>query len=370
MGQRCPIGVRQTRARAVTIRIELRMRPDELLPDLEVIRHAPYNAETPERALITPVTASANVYVRTNFDVPALDDAHVISFGGAMRAPFSTDVRALRAMAQRTVGATMECAGNDRLAMHPLPEGEPWRRGAVSTATWTGVPLRALLERAMPNDDTVEIVITAADAGPRDDAAGLVSFARSLSIADAFHDDALIALAMNGAPLTPAHGAPARLVMPGWYGMASVKWITSINAVRLPFDGYFQRQRYVYDEDARITPVTRMRVKSIITSPADGDAVAREFVARGWAWSGDGAITRVEVGLDGGESWRDATLGAPVSAHVWTPWECALQTPRGGRFSLRSRATDASGVTQPDRITWNRLGYGNNAVRTIVVDVA
>ena len=344
-------------------------RNTEPLPDLEVIRHDPYNAETPERALVESVTPSANVYVRTNFDVPLLGDSHVIAVGGAVRAPFSLDMQTLRALPQRTITTTMECAGNDRLSMHPLPSGEPWWRGAVSTATWSGVPLRTLLDRAMLDDDAVEIVVTAADTGEREDADGLVRFARSMPTAEALQADALLALSMNGEPLTTMHGAPVRLIVPGWYGMASVKWVTSIDAVREPFTGYFQQQRYVYDEPSGVVPVTRMRVKSIITSPADNGRSGREIVVRGWAWSGYGAITRVEIGLDGGNSWQDATIGTPDSAHAWTPWECVMQAARIGRVSLRSRATDASGATQPDAIIWNRLGYGNNAVRTTIIDV-
>jgi len=344
-------------------------RNTEPLPDLDVIRHDPYNAETPERALVESLTPSANVYVRTNFNVPLLDNSHAIAVGGAVRSPFSLDVQAFKALPQRTITTTMECAGNDRLSMHPLPSGEPWRRGAVSTATWSGVPLRTLLDRATLNHEAVEIVVTAADTGDREDVVGLVRYARSIPIAEALQADALLALSMNGEPLTTMHGAPVRLVVPGWYGMASVKWVTSIDAVRTPFDGYFQQQRYVYDEPSGVVPVTRMRVKSIITSPADNGRSGRELLVRGWAWSGYGPITRVEVGLDGGNSWQDATISTPHSAHAWTPWECAMQAARIGRVSLRSRATDASGVTQPDAIIWNRLGYGNNAVRTIIVDV-
>ncbi|MEI6741314.1 MAG: Ig-like domain-containing protein, partial [Gemmatimonadaceae bacterium] len=116
-----------------------------------------------------------------------------------------------------------------------------------------------------------------------------------------------------------------------------------------------------------VTAVQRMRVKSVIISPRDHAVTSRTVTVSGWAWSGDGAITRVEVGLDGGNDWRDATLGAPASAYAWTPWSCTVVLPRAGRFVLRSRATDASGATQPDHIVWNRLGYGNNAVRQVVI---
>lgn len=337
--------------------------------EVEIVRHSPFNAETPAPALGSPVTPSPSVYVRSNFDVPRLGEHHTIDVDGAVASPFVLPLEELRAMPHRTVGVTMECAGNDRLGMHPLPAGEPWRHGAVSTASWTGVPLRLVLERAGVDPEAIEIEIAGADGGPRDDADGIVQFARALPLADATHPDTLLALEMNGTPLAPVHGAPVRLVVPGWYGMAHVKWVSRVTARVSPYEGYFQRQRYVYDVGGDVTPVTRTRVKSIITAPANGHRASRTLDVRGWAWSGHGAITRVEVAVDGGDSWRDAKLGAPVAEHAWTPWSLTVSLPRGGRFSLRSRATDASGAVQPDAIEWNRLGYGNNAVRGIVVDV-
>lgn len=151
--------------------------------------------------------------------------------------------------------------------------------------------------------------------------------------------------------------------------MASVKWVTRIEALREPFTGYFQRKRYVYDVDGAITPVDRMRVKSVIVSPANGARCTREVQVTGWAWSGAGAIARVDVAVDGGDDWRPATLGSAASTYAWTPWTCALSLPRAGRFTLRSRATDVTGATQPDVIAWNRLGYGNNAIRQCVIEV-
>ncbi len=343
--------------------------PTSSLPDLDVISHDPFNAETPERAIASAVTLAEHVYVRTNFAVPELDDRHSIAFGGAVGHSFNIDMAELAAMPQDTIGVTMECAGNDRLAMRPLPMGEPWRSGAVSTATWSGVRLRTLLDRAQVAQDAVELVVSAADSGVRDDAEGSVRYARSISIDDVVASGALLALRMNGAPLTPMHGAPVRLVVPGWYGMASVKWVTAIDAVRSPFHGYFQQQRYVFDIDGRIEPVTQMRVKSIITAPTSDDSCGRELLVRGWAWSGHGAITRVQLMPGGGNDCIDATLGTPDGPHAWTPWECVVRPTKSGRLTLRSRATDASGATQPDTIEWNRLGYGNNAVRMIIVNV-
>ncbi len=338
------------------------------MSDLEVIRADPYNAETPERALSHATTPEPNAYVRTNFGVPSLRAEHVIEIGGAVNNPFTLAVSELAAMPQRTIVATMECAGNDRLGMHPLPTGEPWQHGALSTIEWSGVSLADVLARAGVHDNAVEILVTAADSGQRDDAVGEVRFARGLPVADAMRRETLLATMMNGAPLSPHHGAPVRLAVPGWYGMASVKWVTRIDAITQPFTGYFQRQRYVYELPSGVVPVDRMRVKSIVTSPSDGARVGRNITVRGWAWSGNGPITRVELAVDGGDSWQSTTLGKAVSAYAWTPWHVQIELPRKGRFVLRSRATDATGASQPDTVEWNRLGYGNNAVRHIAID--
>jgi DMSO/TMAO reductase YedYZ molybdopterin-dependent catalytic subunit len=276
-------------------------------------------------------------------------------------------MEALKKMPQHTVHATMECAGNDRLGMIPLPAGEPWEHGAVSTLSWTGVPLAAVLKMAGVKEDAVEVLFTAADAGPREDAEGEVRFARALPIKVALHEDVLLALAMNGEPLTPDHGFPVRLAVPGWYGMASVKWVTKIEVITTPFDGYFHRERYVYDDSSGITPVTHTLVKSMITEPANRAQTARKIKISGWAWSGNGAITKVELAIEGGEEWYPATVGTPDSLYAWTPWSIEITLPHSGRFVLRSRATDASRATQPEQIVWNRLGYGNNAIRHVVI---
>ena len=344
--------------------------------DVEVIRNAPFNAESPERSLQKAITPSPNVYVRSNFDIPQLDLDHVIEVRGLVDRPVVVTARELSTLPQRTLITTMECAGNDRLDMRPLPAGEPWRHGALSTMSWTGVPLDALLARAGVHDGATDVEVGGADAGPRDDSDGIVRFARGVPLVEARHPDTLLALAMNGQPLSPSHGAPVRLVVPGWYGMTNVKWVSYVDVRATPFTGYFQRERYVYDYgrngDAEsihdVEPVTRMRVKSAIAFPPEGSMVAREFTVEGWAWSGWAPISRVEVAVDGGETWRDAELGQPASPYAWTSWRCRVSLAREGRYTLRSRATDETGETQPATVRWNRLGYGNNAVRSIVID--
>lgn len=336
---------------------------------LDVVREAPLCAETPARWLSWSLTPASSVYVRSNFSPPLLDPSHVIHVGGAVQSSFAMAVSDLAALPQRHVTVTMECAGNGRLGMDPVPTGEPWRFGAVSTTTWSGVSLRTLLERAQLTSDVVEVVGLGADAGPRDDAIGTVPFARSLPVADALHPDTMVATHMAGVPLSVDHGAPARLIVPGWYGMASVKWLTRLEAITTPFTGYFQQQRYVYDEQGTITPVRRTRVKSMITSPVDGGRCDRVVTVQGWAWSGAGAIARVELAVNDAPIWIDAELGTPASAYAWTPFEAELMLPDVATATIRSRATDSAGHTQPERIAWNRLGYGNNGVRGVVVDV-
>ncbi len=355
------------------------MRPDDpanapadaASDDLVVIKASPLNAETPTHALAAPITPSRHVYVRSNFETPLLSaESHRIAVGGAVHAPFEIGIDALRGMEQRAITTTMECAGNDRLAMRPLPPGEPWESGAVSTVRWTGVPLAAILEQARLDPDVLEIVTAGADAGPRADAPANVRFARSLPVRQALHEDTLLALTMNGEPLAREHGAPARLVVPGWYGMASVKWVARIEAITVPFDGYFQTRRYVYTTPAGSTPVDLARVKSIIVAPADGATVdGRTVELWGWAWSGAGPIARVEVSAEAGEPWIDAQIAPAATPYEWSRWTATVVVPHRGRYAFRSRATDATGDCQPDSPIWNALGYGNNAVRTSIVEV-
>jgi DMSO/TMAO reductase YedYZ molybdopterin-dependent catalytic subunit len=340
------------------------------MSDLEVIRRSPFNAETPGHALRLPETPSRHAYVRSNFDMPELDDSHVISLGGLVDTPLELTARELRSMPQCTIGATMECAGNDRMSMAPLPCGEPWQHGALSTLSWTGVPLRELVARAGLQREAAHLVFRGADSGTRGEVGGTIQFERSLPTAEAMQPDVLLALSMNGQPLTREHGAPVRLVVPGWYGMTNVKWLMRIDAREMPSDGFFQRSRYVYEEEGDVVPVTRMRVKSIITSPVENELCAPRVTVEGWAWSGFGSITRVELAIDGGDTWTDAQLGSQPSPYTWAPWRCTVSLTPGARVALRSRATDSAGNRQPDTIVWNRLGYGNNAVRTVTVMVS
>jgi DMSO/TMAO reductase YedYZ molybdopterin-dependent catalytic subunit len=341
---------------------------------LVAVKHAPFNAESAPQHLGERITPNPAFYVRSNFPVPPLDpERHAVAVGGAVERPLSVSVADLQGLPHKTVVTTMECAGNNRLSLAPLPTGEPWSGGAVATGAWTGARLSAVLEQAGLRPDAIEVLVTGADRGRPKDWTENVSFARALPKEKALHPDTILALEMNGAPLPPEHGAPVRLVVPGWYGMASVKWVERIEALTEPFAGYYQSRRYIYDYDdgTAPVPVREMRVKALIASPAEGEAIPRgRVLVSGQAWSGNGEVVRVEVTVDGGSTWQEARLlDPPPSSYAWRPWEFEWEAEEPGRHALRARATDATGATQPDSARWNKYGYGSNGVRLVVVHV-
>lgn len=334
---------------------------------LVVVKPEPFNAETPPEELAHARTPTASFYVRSNHSEPELPSAtHQVAVEGAVEAPFTLELAELARGPMRSLTVTLECAGNSRTSMAPLPEGEPWTQGALGTALWKGVPLAEVLTRARLRPEVVEILVEGADGQ------GSKRFARSLPVSKAVHPDTLLALEMNGAPLSRAHGAPVRLIVPGWYGMASVKWVNRIEALTKPFEGHYQRERYVFDpgNGQAPEPVTRMRVKSLIHSPAEGARVAPgRVVVQGMAWSGERRVVRVEVAVDGGDRWQPATLLETPKPSEWVRWAFTWEDAAPGRHTLRARATDEAGETQPELAPWNRLGYGNNAVQLRMVDV-
>jgi DMSO/TMAO reductase YedYZ molybdopterin-dependent catalytic subunit len=266
----------------------------------------------------------------------------------------------------------MVCAGNNRLGFAPLAAGEPWGTGAVSTAAWRGVALCDVLAAAQLRHTTVELLFTGADQGVPSGEHESVAYARSLLLEKALDPDTLLAYAMNDAPLPLIHGGPVRLIVPDWYGMASVKWLVGLTALEQPFDGYFQRQRYVIErpDQALKLPVQTMRVEASITSPRAGDTLpVGKHTVRGVAWSGDGAIAQVEVRVDYDGEWQRARLVGDAQPHTWRAWEWIWRASEAGRHVLQARATDAQGHTQPEVTEWNRYGYANNAIQSVVVAV-
>jgi DMSO/TMAO reductase YedYZ molybdopterin-dependent catalytic subunit len=337
---------------------------------LTMIQPEPFNAEAPPEALHGEITPTGLHYIRSNFALPAHDGQ--LAVGGLVDHPLTLTLDDLRAMPSVTRRVTLECAGNGRLTQTPLPTGEPWGHYAVSTAEWKGALLHQVLEQAGPQANAVDVRFQGADHGRYYDYEDL-RFTRSLDLPQAADATAeiMIAYEMNGEPLSLDHGAPFRIIAPRWYGVASVKWLSRIDLIDKDFEGEFQVGHYMYEwPDRPHEPVTLMRVRSRITAPAPGAVIpAGTYTVRGKAWSGTGPITHVEVALTGEGDWLPADLQPPTGPYHWQDWSLEWQAAAPGRHTLRSRATDAAGNVQPDTPPWNRLGYGNNAIEVVYVDV-
>jgi DMSO/TMAO reductase YedYZ molybdopterin-dependent catalytic subunit/rhodanese-related sulfurtransferase len=335
-----------------------------------VHRADPLNFETSIPALIGGVVMpNAHFYVRNHFTAPGTDSERWrLEVGGLVERPLSLSLRDFSRLPSETRVVTLECAGNGRFTLQPSVEGEQWRYGAVSTAEWTGVPLAEVLDRVGPLPLATDIVFAGADHGEVDAHPGAVHFERGLSLDTARQAGAILAYAMNGEALPLQHGFPVRLIVPGWYGVASVKWLDSIELVDQPFDGYFQTTKYQYETDAmRREPVTLQRVRALLTQPADGEVLpVGEVTVRGVAWSGAAPIARVEISVDD-EPWREARLVGDRQSHRWQWWELHTRLDLPGKHCLRARATDLAGRSQPEIPEWNRQGYGNNAIQRVEV---
>jgi DMSO/TMAO reductase YedYZ molybdopterin-dependent catalytic subunit len=319
----------------------------------------PRNLESPFDQIDSYLTPTALFYIRSHFPIPKLDRAsYRLRIDGAVRRPFALSYEELRSMRSETRVATLECAGNSRVFLVPQVQGAQWELGAVSNAEWTGVPLRALLERAELQEDVCEIVLEGADRGtPKEEPVPPepISYAWSLPRAKAIQPEVLIAYQMNGRDLSPDHGFPVRAIVPGHYGMASVKWLTGIQAVREPFHGYWQTSDYAYWSSMNGKPVRRalgeMQLKSQIARPRVYETLVpnRIYTICGAAWAGDTDVTEVAVSTDGGQTWAEAEFLDPVQRHAWRRWKFDWLTPKkSGQYTLLARAKDASGMLQPN----------------------
>jgi sulfane dehydrogenase subunit SoxC len=335
------------------------------------------NHAMPLEALRYPVTPVGLHYLLIHFDIPVLDPATwSLSVEGLVDRPLTLSLEDLRSRPAETRALTMECAGNGRSLMSPRPLSQPWVQEAVGTGEWTGVPLAAILDEAGVRDGAVDVVFTGEDRGI--DGEIEQAFQRSLSVAQAMESGALLAYDLNGAALPPQHGVPLRLVVPGWYGMTNVKWLTSIEVSDRPFEGYYQATSYNVrlDDDDPGEPVTRIVPRSLMVPPGIPDFYSRVRKVEagrceidGRAWSGRGAIRTVEFSDDGGATWAPAEVEPPVLGEAaWQGWR-VLWTAAPGDHELCCRATDEAGNTQPLEPEWNTGGYLNNAVQRVPVRV-
>ena len=340
----------------------------------EELALATRNSGMPLEALRHDVTPQGLHYLLIHFDIPQAQAVDWrLEIAGLVERPMSCTLAELRGMRAKTVRVTMECAGNGRGQMVPRYPSVPWIEEGVSTAEWTGIPLAALLSRAGLQSTARDIAFHGADRGI--DRGLEHDFARSLVPADALHEDVLVAYEMSGAPLPPQHGFPLRLVVPRWYGMASVKWLARIEALAQPFDGLQQAVSYHFKTEpgTKGTACTRMRVNSLMAPPGIPDFYTRVRSVKpgrvaifGRAWSGEGQIARVAFGVNG--AWQESSLEPPRDAHAWQAWGAEWDA-RHGEHELACRATDAAGNTQPLAPVWDATGFGNNAVQRVQVSV-
>jgi DMSO/TMAO reductase YedYZ molybdopterin-dependent catalytic subunit len=345
--------------------------------DLIVRQYEPRNQEPSLSALDHAITPTESFFVRSHFPMPKLDATNYrLKVEGRVEETLEFSIEEIKAMPSRTITALIECAGNGRVFLTPRPDGLLWGGAAVGVAEWTGVALSELLKRARVAKAGLEVVLEGADEGattaePR--TPGTIRFARSVPLAKA-HEDVLLAYAMNGEALSPEHGWPLRAVVPGWYGMASVKWLTRAIVVDRPFGGFYQTLDYSYFERFEGQPtlisITEIQVKAQIIRPSRGEYVPKgsEYIVSGVAWSGGAEIERVEVSTDGGSSWSNAELVGKSSPLTWRPWRFtwAVKESTGPR-SLMARATDSRGRTQPLKRDPDRRTYMINHVVPVEV---
>src|SRR5919112_6554543 len=284
-----------------------------------------------------PITPIGMHYLLIHFDIPHLDPAtYRLLITGLVDNPLELSLEDLRSRPRVTRPVMMECGGNGRAHLSPRPVSAPWHDEAVGCAEWTGTPLRPILEEAGVLDDAVEILFAGHDRGVDDGVEH--DYERSLPVEEALRDEVLLAYGMNGEPLPPQHGFPLRLVVPEWYGMASVKWLKSITATIEPFEGVQQVNKYLYQssEDDPGTPVTRKQPHALMVPPGIPDFLTRERRVRagtvlieGQAWSGFGPVERVEFSAYGGRTWKYAELGEQLGTHAWRSWSCEWDAETG-----------------------------------------
>jgi DMSO/TMAO reductase YedYZ molybdopterin-dependent catalytic subunit len=350
------------------------------LPDGRIVHsECPLNVEMPFETVDSFVTPTQSFYIRTHFPIPKIDrDAWWLHVEGEVEKPFAINYEQLLELESVTIPVTLECAGNNRDFLEPKVKGVQWGLGAVGTAEWTGVPLSVLLNRAVVRSNAREVVLEGADHGMLEDPKsppGELTFSRSVPIEKA-RGDVLLAYKMNGKDLPSEHGFPVRAIVPGWYAMASVKWLQRIIVTSQPFGGYYQTLDYAYwkrrGEIAELNPVTELQVKAEIAKPAQGDTVPKNSTVRihGAAWSSGTEIARVEVSTDGGATWKDAILFGESKPNSWRFWEFNWETPTApGKQILVARATDSLGQTQSAHRDPDRGTYMINQLLPIEVEV-
>lgn len=342
--------------------------PEDILRELgknpALIPRGTTNFETPLELVESLLTPNELFFIRSNgpisLDIAAEDWSLTVS--GLVDRELELSLADIQGMESRTITAFLECSGNARSRFDPQAEGSQWGNGAIGNAEWTGVSLIDVLDMAGVQMGAVDLVSQGAD---------FSEMQRGLPLEVAGDPDVMLVWEMNGEPLPAPHGGPVRLLVPGWGGIASTKWIVGVEVIDRPFDGHFNTESYVIiNEDGTILrPVREVPVYSVITSPAPGEALATgEQAVAGFAWSGYAGIARVDVSIDGGD-WQEAEIVEEAGPLSWVrftlPWNA-----ESGEHTLRSRATDQIALTQPVETVWNAKGYLMNAILDVPVTVS
>ena len=356
------------------------MKGEQQLIDGKIVRSEdPLNLEMPFEKLDGFITPTEAFYVRTHFPIPKVDkNKWRLRVEGEVKKPFELGYDELLKLESRKIPVTLECAGNNRNFLEPKVKGAQWGLGAVGNAEWTGVPLSILLDRAGVNSGAGEVILEGADGGKLEDPkspVGELRFARSIPLTKA-REDVLLAYKMNEVDLPAQHGFPLRAIVPGWYAMASIKWLERIIVTNKPFNGYYQTLDYAYwkrrGEIAELVPLSEIAIKAEIARPGQGEIVSANSKVRihGAAWTSDGEITKVEVSTDGGSAWSEASLIGAAKRNAWRLWEFDWKTPsKPGKQKLIARATDSHGRTQPIERDPDRGTYMINHLLSITVEV-
>lgn len=338
----------------------------------------PEDLETPVELFDSFITPNELFYVRHHLGAPRTETTNwKLEVGGLVSSPQSLSLEDVRRFPKASVTVTLECAGNGRAFFDPPVAGIQWEKGAVGTARWTGARLADILKKAGIKSETKYVSFDGADKG----FAKIPDFVRNLPITKAMHPDTIIAYEMNGVPIPPLHGFPLRLIVPGWEGAYSVKWLEKIAALDAEHDGFFVKTAYRYPTrrvmpggtvDAKdMAPLTGLVVKSLITSPKDKASAktGASLLVTGFAWAGEDEVARVDISIDGGSTWMEAALGREHERYSWRQFSREVKFPAAGYYTVMSRATDQKGRMQPLEPAWNPSGYLWNAIDKVRVNV-
>lgn len=331
----------------------------------------PVNLETRLADLTSYHTREEVLFVRNNYDAAPIDPAAwSLQIEGEVDAPVALRLDDLKKLPMVSEDVTTECAGNGRAFHRPRASGIQWEYGAVGTQRWTGVRLADVLALARPRAAAQHVAFDGADKPPTPQAP---DFIRSVPLWKALERHTIVALEMGGKPIPHLHGGPTRVIVPGFVGSASVKWLERIMLLRDEFDGFYMKSNYTAprgEDDKQIYSLQSVEVKSIIVAPAEGEKVpAGRATVWGWAWAGEGELTGIDVSTDGGQTWKPAAFVPPWDRYAWRKWTYDWDAAAGSH-TLMARATDSLGRVQPTSRAFNRLGYRWNVIHAVKVDVA